>query len=102
MKLSKLLALSAVFSVLAVGLSGCDMAEQAGRDLAAKAEQSAKQMAQETLKASVDKLNETVDQAQQSADTWIGKPPPASNEPLPADAPEAAKPVAPASTTIES
>ena len=55
------------------------MAEQAGRELAAKAEQSAKQMVQETLKESVDTLNEKVDQAQQSAETCIGQPPPASN-----------------------
>ncbi|MDO9321859.1 MAG: hypothetical protein Q7U01_09530 [Pseudomonas sp.] len=102
MKLAKFLAVSAVFTALAVGLSGCDMAEQAGRELAAKAEQSAKQMAQETLKESVITLNEKLDQAQKSAETWIDQPPPASNEPLPADAPEAAKPVAPVSTTIES
>jgi uncharacterized protein HemX len=102
MKLPKLLAVSAVCTALAVGLSGCDMAEQAGRDLAAKAEQSAKQMAQETLKESVNTLNEKLDQAQKSAETWIDQPPPASNEPAPTDAPEAVKPVEPASTTIES
>lgn len=101
MKLTQLLSVSAVCTALTVGLSGCDMAEQAGRELAVKAEQSAKQMVQETLKESVDTLNEKVDQAQQSAETWIGQPPPASNEPAPEDAPEAAKPVAPDSTTIE-
>ena len=100
MKLTQLLSVSAVCTALAVGLSGCDMTEEAGRELAAKAEQSAKQMVQETLKESVDTLNEKVDQAQQSAETWIGQPPPASNEPAPDDAPEAAKPIAP-STTIE-
>ena len=100
MKLTQLLSVSAVCTALTVGLSGCDMAEQAGRELAAKAEQSAKQMVQETLKESVDTLNEKVDQAQQSAETWIGQPP-ASNEPAPEDAPEEAKPAAPASTTIE-
>ena len=96
----QLLALSALLGGVTLGLTGCDMAEQAGRELAAKAEQSAKQMVQETLKESVDTLNEKVDQAQQSAETWIGQPPPASNEPAPDDAPEAAKPIAP-STTIE-
>ena len=101
MKLTQLLSVSAVCTALTVGLSGCDMAEQAGRELAVKAEQSAKQMVQETLKESVDTLNEKVDQAQQSAETWIGQPPPASNEPAPEDAPEAAKPVARDSTTIE-
>jgi len=101
MKLTQWLSVSAVCTALAVGLSGCDMAEEAGRELAAKAEQSAKQLAQETLKESVDRLNEKVDQAQQSAETWIGQPPPASNEPVPEDAPEAAKPIAPDSSTIE-
>lgn len=100
MKTLQLLALSALLGGVTLGLTGCDMAEQAGRELAAKAEQSAKQMVQETLKESVDTLNEKVDQAQQSAETWIGQPP-ASNEPAPEDAPEAAKPVAPDSSTIE-
>ncbi len=100
MKTLQLLALSALLGGVTLGLTGCDMAEQAGRELAAKAEQSAKQMVQETLKESVDTLNEKVDQAQQSAETWIGQPP-ASNEPAPEDAPEEAKPAAPASTTIE-
>ena len=44
MKLTQLLSVSAVCTALTVGLSGCDMAEQAGREMAAKAEQSAKQM----------------------------------------------------------
>jgi uncharacterized lipoprotein YehR (DUF1307 family) len=95
MKLLQLLALSAVGTALAVSLSGCDMAEQTGRELAAKAEQSAKQMVQETLKESVNTLNEKVDQAQQSAETWIGKPPAVSDE---AVQPEAPKPAAPGGT----
>src|SRR3990167_2899364 len=93
MKLTQLLSVSAVCTALAVGLSGCDMAEQAGRELAAKAEQSAKQMVQETLKESVDTLNEKVDEAQKSAETWIGKPPPASNEKVPEES-SAAEPSA--------
>ena len=104
MKPMQLLAASAVFSTLALSLTGCDMAEQAGRELAAKAEQSAKQMAQETLKESVDTLNKKLDEAQQSAQTWIDQPP-ASNPPAPAEqpaqAPEATKPAAPGSSTIE-
>ena len=104
MKPIQLLAASAVFSTLAMSLSGCDMAEQAGRELAAKAEQSAKQMVQETLKESVDTLNEKVDQAQQSAETWIGQPP-ENKQPAPTQnpeqAPEATKPAVPGSTTIE-
>jgi hypothetical protein len=104
MKPMQLLAASAVFSTLALSLTGCDMAEQAGRELAAKAEQSAKQMAQETLKESVDTLNKKLDEAQQSAQTWIDQPP-ASNPPAPAEqpeqAPEASKQAAPGSSTIE-
>ena len=104
MKLTQLLSVSAVCTALAVGLSGCDMAEQAGRELAAKAEQSAKQMAQETLKESVDTLNKKVDEAQQSAESWIGQPP-ASEQPAPTEkpeqAPEAIKPAASGSSTIE-
>jgi hypothetical protein len=104
MKLPTYLAASALCSALLVSLSGCDMAEQAGRELAAKAEQSAKQMAQETLKESVDTLNKKVDQAQQSAETWIGQPPasnPAAPTEQPEQAPEATKPAAPGSSTIE-
>jgi hypothetical protein len=99
MKLPTYLAASALCSALLVSLSGCDMAEQAGRELAAKAEQSAKQMAQETLKESVDTLNKKVDQAQQSAETWIGQPPAPTEQPE--QAPEATKPAAPGSSTIE-
>lgn len=104
MKPIQLLAASAVFSTLVMALSGCDMAEQAGRDLAAKAEQSAKQMAQETLKESVDTLNKKVDQVQQSAEALIGQPP-ANNPPAPTEkpeqAPEGTKPPAPGSSTLE-
>lgn len=101
MKTLHLLALSALLGGVTLGLTGCDMAEQAGRELAAKAEQSARQMAQETLKESVETLNEKVDEAQKSAETWIDKPPPARTEAAPEDAPEAAKPAAPGSSTIE-
>lgn len=100
MKTLQVLALSAVLGSLTLGLTGCDMAEQAGRELAAKAEESAKQMAQETLKESVETLNEKVDQAQKSAETWIGKPPPASNEAVPEE-PAVDQPAVPGSATTE-
>jgi hypothetical protein len=101
MKTLQLLTLSALLGGVTLGLTGCDMAEQAGRELAAKAEESAKQMAQETLKESVDTLNEKVDEAQKSAETWIGKPPPASNEKVPEENSAAEPSAAPGSSTTE-
>lgn len=98
MKLAQMLAVSAVCAALLMGLSGCDMAEQAGRELAAKAEQSAKQMLQETLKDSLGTLNEKLDQAQQSAETWLAKPPAPSNQPEQLQQPENPQPAAPSST----
>lgn len=98
MKLAQMLAVSAVCAALLMGLSGCDMAEQAGRELAAKAEQSAKQMLQETLKDSLGTLNEKLDQAQQSAETWLTKPPAPSHQPEQLQQPENPQPAAPSST----
>lgn len=63
-----------------LALSGCERAEQAAQELAEKAEQAVIEQARESLGETLDQLNQQVDQAQEFADQWLDRAPPADRQ----------------------
>ena len=61
-------------SALLIGLTGCDAAEKSAQSLAEKAEQAVQDVAREAISDTINELNKEVDDFQQSANEFLGKP----------------------------
>ncbi|MGE6791378.1 hypothetical protein SAMN05216206_0687 [Pseudomonas guineae] len=63
-----------VLGLVLIGLVGCDAAEQSAQKLAEKAEQAVQDVAREAVDGTLKEFNKQVDEVQQSANKWLGKP----------------------------
>lgn len=72
---------------LLVVLSGCEPLEQSARQWLEQTEEVAKEKAREALGQTVEQLNQSVDQAQQSANEWLKPEEPSAPQPPARDAP---------------